>query len=75
MSDTQRPRMLALGNHREMIWLEGKHPRKELLEHFGVKSCRKIYRDNPDGSCSHVGYLVSGIWFNLYTVTAWSKQP
>jgi hypothetical protein len=39
-----------------------KYPRKELMECHDVKHADKIYRD-PDAR--HVGYIVSGHWYEV----------
>ena len=45
------------------------YPRKELIEKFGVRSAKKIYRDTETG-CRHVGYVVCSLWISLYACEA-----
>lgn len=59
--------MLARDQYGTMISLPGRHPRKELMERFDTKKATKIYQDKKDGSTVHVGYIVRGHWFTLYT--------
>lgn len=58
--------MLAIDQFGNTYFIEGKHPRKELLNKFGKKSAKKIYRDKKDRSIVSVGYLISGLWLTLY---------
>lgn len=51
------------GNHYQI----SKHPRKELMKHFGAKSASKIYRDFHDGP-KQVGYVIKDHWINVYEV-------
>lgn len=44
------------------------HPRKQLLEKLGRKSCVRQYTDRKDGSAAHTGYVVGGEWWTLYQV-------
>jgi hypothetical protein len=50
-----------------------KYPRKELLEHFGRKNAKKMYRDTTNGEAKHVGYIVAGHWCDIYEVHEWQK--
>jgi hypothetical protein len=63
----------AINQYGQMLVLEGKHPRKELLEATGAGSCQRIYRDKRNGPTVHVGYIVRGEWWTFYTVTAWEQ--
>jgi hypothetical protein len=62
--------MIAIDQYGDYMYIEGKHPRKELTEKLGVKHCEKMYADR-NGKTYHVGYIISGRWFNLYT--KWEK--
>lgn len=42
-----------------------KHPRKELCDYFGCKHADKMYREQPDGTSKHVGYVIAGHWFEI----------
>lgn len=52
------------GNH---ILIE-KHPRKELMEHFGIQHASKMYVDTKDGKSMHIGYVVRGHWCRVLGV-------
>ena len=45
------------------------HPRKALLDMLGYKSAQKMYADNSEGETLHVGYIIGGLWLNLFEVT------
>jgi hypothetical protein len=47
------------------------HPRKDLLELLGRKHADKMYRDKTDGSIHHVGYVIGGLWLEVYEVKPW----
>ena len=50
------------------------HPRKDLLERFGRQHATKMYRDTKDGRQRHIGYVIAGLWLEVYRVSTW-KQP
>ncbi len=66
--------MLAIDQYGQEIWLEGKHPRAELLKYLGKKHCEKMYVDKKDGSIKHIGYIVGNQWFTLLNISLWEKQ-
>jgi hypothetical protein len=33
-----------------------------------------MYCDYKDGSTKHVGYIIAGLWIDLYNVTPWEKS-
>jgi hypothetical protein len=49
------------GNHRFI----DEFPRKELTQYHGVKHADKMYRDTSGGGEQHVGYVVSGHWYEI----------
>ena len=57
------------GNHYDGLV----HPRKDLLDRLGASHAEKLYRDRG-GKPVHVGYVISGLWIELYEVHAWSKE-
>lgn len=71
-------RFIAISQYGETIYLNKPNaPRKQLMEHFGVKSCQKMYvdkKDNPSIS-RHAGYIVAGQWLTLYKVTPFTEFP
>jgi hypothetical protein len=44
------------------------HPRKDLTESAGVKHADKMYRDGKNGEAVHVGYVVSGYWWEVMKI-------
>lgn len=53
---------------------KNKHPRKQLLEKFGVKHCAKMYVDTVGGQVRHCGYIVGRQWLNLFEVHSWEGK-
>jgi len=45
--------------------LHTEHPRKELLEHIGVKSCNKMYAERNGGDF-FTGYVIARLWIRVY---------
>lgn len=64
----------AVDQYGTKLVLEGKHPRKELLEELGRKHADRIYVDTKDGRTLHVGYIVAGSWWSFYNVTRWERE-
>ena len=46
----------------------GQHPRKELMKRIGCQHCSKQYQDKADGSTTHTGYVLAGLWITLYEI-------
>jgi hypothetical protein len=65
--------MIAVNQYGEKVSLPGRHPRKELMALFDATRAAKIYQDKKDGSTVHVGYIVRGMWWTLYT--RWERKP
>ena len=42
-----------------------KYPRKELMEHVGIKHANKMYADINDETY-HIGYVIGGYWFAVF---------
>ena len=59
--------MMAINQYGNKKYIPGVHPRKELLTLTGGNHVDKIYRDKKDGSVVHVGYIILGNWWTLYT--------
>jgi len=49
------------------------HPRKELTELHGIKHADKMYRDGKNGEAQHVGYIVSGHWYEVMRLSPMSE--
>jgi hypothetical protein len=66
---------LAVSHLNEQIEFSGSlSPRKYLMEHYGRKSARKMYRDTPDGKGRHAGWIVAGRWFDVFRVYALGEK-
>jgi len=65
--------MLARNQYGETIFLLGIHPRKELLDKLSRKHADKIFIDSAKHDKTyHVGYVMAGGWWSLYT--EWQKE-
>lgn len=52
----------------------GKHPRKELLKRLGRSHAQKMYTEFKNGPDKHTGYVIAGLWIELFEVNPWSKD-
>ena len=50
-----------------------KNPRKELLEQLGRSHAEKMYCDTTNGKTRHKGYVIAGLWIDVYRVCAWKE--
>lgn len=48
-----------------------RHPRKELLEQLGRSHASKMYCDTTDGKVREKGYIIAGLWIEIYQVHSW----
>jgi hypothetical protein len=60
---TLKYRFVAFSQYGDTVWIR-RHPRKELCEHHGTRSARKIYV----GDGFHTGYIVAGLWYDVFHV-------
>ena len=65
---------LAIEQYGDTFHNLGDNPRKALLERLGRTRAEKMYVDTVDGKTKHVGYIIGGLWLNLYYVSEWIKQ-
>jgi len=49
------------------------HPRKELAELHGVQHVEKVYRHGKNGVAIHIGYVVSGHWYEVLSLNPFKK--
>jgi hypothetical protein len=54
--------IIGISQHGQIFHNLGKHPRKELLKRLNRKHCSKMYR----GAGQHVGYVIAGMWIELF---------
>ena len=59
---------LAINQYNEKLTFQGNTPRKALLDELYSTSAEKMYQDKKDGTTVHVGYIVRGNWWTIYTV-------
>lgn len=45
-----------------------KHPRKDLCERLCRSHVEKMYQDKKDGTTVFCGYVIGGLWLQLYEV-------
>lgn len=45
-----------------------KHPRKDLCERLCRSHVKKMYQDKKDGTTVFCGYVIGGLWLQLYEV-------
>ncbi len=64
---------MAIDQHGQHYDNLGKHPRKELLSRLYRRNAEKMYINNTDGVAMHVGYVIAGLWLNLYEMEPWRK--
>lgn len=57
-------KFIAIDQYGHSVFIKD-HPRKELTERHGVQHADKMYRDGKDGQAKHVGYIVSGHWYEV----------
>jgi len=50
-----------------------KHPRKELLEQLGCTHADKMYCDTTSGKAREKGYVIKGLWIDVYQVHTWGE--
>jgi len=46
-------------------------PRRDLMRRLGRQHVEKMYRDMEDGRTVHCGYIIGGLWLELYRVEPW----
>jgi len=61
--------MIAKDQNGQVYWIEGKSPRKELLEKLHSHSAQKMYIDSKSGESKHIGYIINGLWLTFFKVT------
>ena len=65
---------IAIGNQGTIHRLTDVHksPRQQLLEKCERQRADKIYEDDrTTGDSYHTGYIVGGVWYNVYEVHQW----
>ena len=66
--------LMAIGNDGSTIHLgDTKFPRKELLEKTGYSKADKMFVDDKDGNAKHIGYVIGGVWYQIYEIHEWIK--
>jgi len=44
------------------------HPRKDLCNRLYNQHVEKMFCDGEDGQAYHTGYIIGGLWLNVYEV-------
>lgn len=55
-------------------WKNLEHPRKDLMKKIGCSHAEKMYVDGEDGKAYHIGYVIGGLWLNVYEITPMMKE-
>ena len=66
--------LLAVNQYGGKDIIEGKHPRKELLNLYGGSKADRMYRDKADGTPTHIGYVIREFWVELYKMEPWEGE-
>ena len=53
----------------------GPHPRKEVLRRLGRKHAERMFVDDKAGRSHHIGYIISGLWLEVYQVRPFREEP
>ena len=62
---------LGIDQYGQHYILKGKHPRKALMDRLGATHAEKMYVDTHSCEAQHIGYVVRGLWVNLYAISEW----
>lgn len=60
---------IAMDQYGQTIPLSSHFPRKELLEHQGMKHASKMYVDLKTGGSHHIGWVIGDRWFRVWKTT------
>lgn len=55
-------------------WHNLEHPRKDLMKQIGCSHAEKMYIDGEDGKVYHTGYVIGGLWLNVYEIQPMRKE-
>lgn len=61
--------LLGIDQYGYKYWIEGKHPRKELLEKVAPYSkprVHKMYETDSEGNNNHIGYVIGEFWVKVF---------
>ena len=48
--------------------------RKDLMEKIGCNHAEKMYIDGEDGKVYQTGYVIGGLWLEVYEITPMMKE-
>lgn len=63
---------MAIDQHGQ-TWHGLERPRRDLLKKLGRAHASKMYRDKKDGRTVHVGYIIAGLWLEVFEVKPWER--
>lgn len=63
-------RFIAHGNNGATHFIRSPHPRKWLLEYYGVKHADKMYI----GDGEHCGWIIATVWLTVFRVQPLEQQ-
>ena len=64
---------MAIDQHGQTYHIGDNAPRKWLLNRFWRQHAEKMYRNNATGRTRHVGYIIAGLWMEIFRVCQWKK--
>lgn len=68
----EQKQYMAIDQYGQTFHSLGPNPRKALCEKLCRKHVSKMYRDTADGT-KHVGYIIGGLWLELFEVRPMRK--
>lgn len=64
---------IAIDQHGHTYHIGNNPPRKELLKQLGRSRAEKMYRNTNTGKTRHVGYIIDGLWLEVFVISTWNK--
>lgn len=64
---------MAIDQYGNIYHIGDNPPRKWLLSHLGRSHADKMYRDTKSGKTRHVGYIIAGLWLEVFAVHTWKQ--
>jgi len=64
---------IGIDQHGQTYQIGDNPPRKWLLNHLDRQHAGKMYIDRKDGKSYHIGYIIAGLWIQVYEIHDWAK--
>jgi len=62
---------IAIDQYGQVYQIGDNPPRKWLLNHLGKTHADKMYCDTTSGKTRHKGYIIAGLWLDIFRVCSW----